>query len=136
MRWIRNQLVRATAVTGLGLAVMAGFVAPASAAPVAASHVGAVGTAATASGPNTNIQGSPATWSPNRLTVETATGTCSTTNNSFTITNTTSTSQTISSAAGSETLTPGQVACICAAQTGTYTVNIDGSSSVLTVTVK
>jgi hypothetical protein len=87
---IKNHLARVAAVGAVGVVTMAGFVAPASAS-TGSMHVRA---GAIAAAPNTNIQGSPAKWSPVKLSVKNF-KTCTATSTSFTITNKTAKAQTI-----------------------------------------
>jgi hypothetical protein len=140
---IHKHLVRAAAVGAVGAAAMAGFVAPASAAQVAAPHMTAG--VAVAAVPNTNIQGSPAKWSPTKLTAASHKGSkCTSKLVSFTITNKTKKSQTIqqkSSTGGKVpvgTLKAGQKGgiCILNAKAGAKgDLYIKGSASVLTITI-
>lgn len=138
---IRNQLVRAAAVSALGVTAMAAFIAPASASQVAATATHMTG-AAPAAKPNTNIQGSPATWSPAKLTAPPATGTCSATNYSFTITNKTTKTQTIQIKSGSAKKTVGKLAagkngpiCLTGKKGESGSFYLVGSTSVLSVTL-
>lgn len=137
---IRNQFVRAAAVGALGVTAMAGFIAPASAAQVAAAaHMTGVAPAAK---PNTNLEGSPAKWSPTKLTAAPVKGTCSKTNYSFSVDNKTKKTQTLQYKSGSTkkllgTIKASEKAGICA--TGSKgakgTFYIKGSKSVLTLTL-
>lgn len=137
---IRNQLVRAAAVSALGVTAMAGFIAPASAAQVAASaHMTSVAPAAK---PNTDIKASPVRWVPKTLTAPPTKGTCSATNYSFSVTNKTKTAKTIQYKSGTKkktlgTLKAGKKGGVCA--TGSKGAKgkfyIKGSTSVLTVTL-
>jgi hypothetical protein len=131
---IRNQLVRAAAAGALGVAAMAGFIAPASASQVAAAHTAG---AAAAAKPSTDIEGSPAKWVPAKLTIAPITGKCTKTNYSFSIHNKTTKSQTIYSGKTTGTLKAGQAVPLCiTAKSGSFKVGIKGSTSVLTVTIK
>jgi hypothetical protein len=139
---IKNQLIRAAAVGALGVATMAGFMAPASAAArvSATAEHNAVATAAV---PNTNIAGSPAKWNPTKLTVKPSVGTkCTAKNESFTITNKTKKSQTIQFNGGAGkttvgTLPAGKVGGIClmGSKGASGKFFIKGAKSVLTVTL-
>jgi hypothetical protein len=131
---IKSKLAGAAAAGALGVATMAGFIAPASAAQ-------AVSTAAhlTAVGPHTNIVGSPAKWVPNKLTVKPATGRCTKTNNSFSGTNATKKPQTVlvmGRVAG--TLKPGQTKDVCVPKSAaghTFKAILKSSRAVLTIKV-
>jgi len=88
---------RASAIGVLAAATMAGFVAPALASPApATSHMTMTisSNVAPAAKPNTNIQGKPANWHPDKLTVAPVSK-CSATSYSFSITNKSGKSQTI-----------------------------------------
>jgi hypothetical protein len=127
---IKSQLVGA-AVGALGVAAMAGFVAPVSAAQAATAHPAA-------KGPHTNITGSPAKFVPNKLTVKPVTGKCSATNNSFSGTNKTTKSQTVLGPGGPTTLKPGQTkyACVPKSAAGhTFKAKLKSSGAVLTIKV-
>jgi hypothetical protein len=82
---IRNSLGRVAAIGILTMTAAAGFVAPASAA--VAPLTARMAAAPSATGPNTTISGSPATWHPTKLTGPPASGTCSAKNFTFSITN-------------------------------------------------
>lgn len=139
----KNHLVRAAAVAALGVTAVAGSVAPASAAQVAAPHLTAATAETVAAKPNTNIKGSPAKWNPAKLTVKPITGTCSFKNYSFTMTNQTKKSQTILYKTGSNpkktlgTLKKGEQARLCGkgAKGSKTKFFIKGAKSVLTVTL-
>ena len=138
---IKSHLVRTAAAGAIGVAAMAGFIAPASAAQRAPAAVHMSGAAAAAK-PNTNIAGTPAKWSPTKLTAAPTKGTCSGTNYSFSITNKTKKSQTVQDKSGSTkkklgTLKAGQKDGVCAtgAKGAKGTFYIKGSKSVLTVTL-
>jgi hypothetical protein len=137
---IRNSLGRASAIGVLAAATMAGFMAPALAAP-AAVHLTA---AAPAALPNVNVQGSPAKWSPAKLTVKPKSFTeCTTAKEVWTISNKTKKSQTNSYKVGSGkkttlgTLTAGEKAGVCAqGKAGTKeTFSLASSKSTLTLTL-
>jgi hypothetical protein len=141
MRSIRNPLTRAAAAGAIALGAAAGFAAPASASALpAAVHLSAAATAAAK--PNTTISGSPAKWSPAKLTAPPVKGTCSKTNYSFTVTNKTKKTQTIQYKSGAAKKTLGTVkagvkAGVCArgskgAKSDLY---LKGSKSVLAVTL-
>lgn len=138
----KNHLVRAAAVAAFGVTAVAGSVAPASAAQVAAPHM-TVTAVAVAAKPNTSIKGSPAKWNPAKLTVKPITGTCSFKNYSFTMTNQTKKSQTILYKTGSKpkktlgTLKKGEQARLCGkgAKGSKTKFFIKGAKSVLTVTL-
>jgi hypothetical protein len=92
---IKTNLARAAAVGTLGMTAAAGFVAPASAA-TAGWHATTAGPRVATTGPNTDIAGSPAVWKPNKLTVKSVSSAkCSTSNYSFSVTNTTKVSQAV-----------------------------------------
>jgi hypothetical protein len=90
----------------VGVASVACFMAPASAATVSPHATVAAGIHAAASKPNSNLSGTKAAWKPTKLTAAPTTGTCSKTNYSFTITNDTTKSQVIQykSGTGKKTL--------------------------------
>jgi hypothetical protein len=139
---IRNQLVRAAAVGALGVTALAGFIAPASAAQVAAAAAAHMTGTAPAAKPNTNIEGSPAKWVPTKLTAAPVTGSCSKTNYSFTIDNKTTKTQTVQYKSGSTKKTLGKLTksekagvCLTGGKGAKGTFYITGSSSVLTVTL-
>ena len=90
----RNKIVRVTATGVFTVAAMAGVITPASAAQLPTLLVATTGHPAT-DGPNTNIQGRPPKWNPTKLVITPATGTCTFTNDSFTISNLTSKAQTV-----------------------------------------
>jgi hypothetical protein len=136
----RSSLIRAAAagVAALGAATV--FAGPASASVTpAAVHMGA---AVAASKPNTDLKGSPAKWSPAKLTAPPTKGTCSKTNYSFTVTNDTSKSQTLQYKSGTTKKTLGVLKakekggiCAVGAKGAKSSLYIKGSSSVLTVTL-
>ncbi|HEX4060268.1 MAG TPA: hypothetical protein VHY58_04520 [Streptosporangiaceae bacterium] len=139
---IKSHLVRTAAVGALGVAALAGFIAPASAAQAApaAAHMSAA--VAAKAKPNTNIQGTPAKWSPTKLTAAPTKGTCSGTNFSFSITNKTKKSQVIQEKVSGKkkslgTLKASQKAGICltGAKGAKGMLYIKGSTSVLTITL-
>lgn len=129
---IKSQLVGAVTAGALGVATMAGFIAPISAAQAATAHV-------TAKGPHTNITGSPAKFVPNKLTVKPVTGKCSATNNSFSGTNKTTKSQTVLvKGRAPTTFKPGQTkyACVPKIAAGhTFKAKLKSSGAVLTIKV-
>jgi hypothetical protein len=141
---IRTRIGWVMVPSALGVAVMAGFVAPASAAQMPAVHIGsAVHTAATR--PNTNIKGSPATWNPTKLTaspIKKGT-TCSGGNYSFSIANKTTKPKTIlyktrtSPKKLLSTLKAGVKLAVCATgpKGAVFKLFIKGATSVLTVTL-
>jgi hypothetical protein len=140
---IRNSLGRASAIGVLAAATMAGFMAPALAAPAAPAAVHLTATAPAAL-PNVNVQGSPAKWSPAKLTVKPKSFTeCTTAKEVWTISNKTKKSQTISYKVGSGkkttlgTLTAGEKAGVCAqGKAGTKeTFSLASSKSTLTLTL-
>jgi hypothetical protein len=141
LRSIKIHLARSAAVGALGVATMAGFMLPASASTVATAHMAGVHVAAAK--PNSTISGTPAKWSPTKLTAKPTTGTCSATNYSFSITNKEKKSEVISYNGGSGaktklgTIKAGEKAGICG--TGSKGAKADfyikGSKSVLTVTL-
>jgi hypothetical protein len=138
---IRSQLVRAAAVSALGVTAMAGFIAPASASQLAVAGARMAGPAVAAK-PNTNIEGSPAKWVPAKLTAAPIKGSCTKTNYSFSIDNKTTKAQTVQYKSGTTkktlgTLKAGQKAGVCAtgAKGSKGTFYIKGASSVLTVTL-
>ena len=93
--------------------------------------------------PNTNITGTgaAAVFSPTSLSVGITTGTCTTTNDSFTISNPTKKSATITLEVGTKfkkyvVLKPNFFTAICATATGTATFSLKkNKAAVLTVTV-
>jgi hypothetical protein len=104
------------------------------------ASLAAVNVAAT--GPNTKILASPVRWSPTKLTGPPVTGTCSGTNNTFTITNKTTTTKTILVNTGSGKMPLGKLgagkkAAICGSGSKGAKAKffIKGSTSVLTVTL-
>ena len=140
---IKNQLARAAAVGALGVMTMAGFVASASAASASAGmHASLAAVHVATAGPNDNISGSPPAWHPTKLTVKPVTGTCTATNNSFTITNKTKVTRTIQVNTGSGKMTLGKLAAgkkaaICGSgpKGAKAKFFIKGAKSVLTVTL-
>jgi hypothetical protein len=122
---------------------MAGFISPASAAQHTAVHMTEAAHPAV-TGPNTNIVGpAPVHWKPTKLTIPPVTGTCSSTNYSFTITNKTAKARTILYKTGtSPKQTLGTVKAhakegICASgpKGAKAKFFIKGATSVLTVTL-
>jgi hypothetical protein len=142
MASIRTQSIRAAAAGVLSVAAIATFITPASAAQATAIHVTAAAHTA-ATGPNTNIQGTPAKWDPAKLTAPPVTGTCSATNYSFSIDNKTKKSQTISYKTGSSpkqtlaTIKTGVKEGICASGSkgAAFKLYIKGATSVLSLTL-
>jgi hypothetical protein len=93
---IKTQLVRTAAVGAVGVAALAGFIAPASAGTVALGH----NAATVAAKPNSNIIGSGKTvnYSPKSLNVKwsgTTSKTCTAKIEAFTIKNTAKTTETV-----------------------------------------
>ena len=142
---IKTQLIRAAAVGAVGAAATAGFMAPASAASASAGmHASLAAVNVAATGPNTKILAGPVRWSPTKLTgpPTKAGSTCSGTNNTFTITNKTSTTKTIQVNTGSGKMLLGKLgagkkAAICGSgpKGAKAKFFIKGSTSVLTVTL-
>jgi hypothetical protein len=138
---IKRHFVRTAVVGALGVTALAGFVAPASAVQVAAPHM--ANAPAVAAKPNTNIEGGPLRWVPNKLTAPPTSGTCSSTNYSFSITNRTAKAHEILYKIGTNpkkvlgTLKAHQKAAICdkRAKGSKTKFYIKGSTSVLTVTL-
>ena len=142
---IKNQLIRVAAVGAVGVAAMAGFVAPASAG-TASMHVHAAlaGARVAVTGPNTVIKGSPAKWNPTKLTgppVKSG-STCSAKNFTFSITNKKTKAETIQYNTGSGkkllgTLKAGGKAFVCGSgpKGAKAKFYIKGTTSVLTVTL-
>jgi hypothetical protein len=86
----------------LSLAGLIGFMSPASASTVGSARSGIAGVATTTTLPNVNIQHSPATWNPTKVTVQPKNySTCTTAEVVWTITNKTTKAQTISYSVGS-----------------------------------
>lgn len=131
---IKSKLVGAAA-GALGVATVAGFIAPASAAQAASATA-----RLTAAGPHTNIMGSPAKWVPNKLTVKPVTGTCSATHNSFTGTNKTTKSQTVLvKGKAVATVKAGKTKDVCippSAAGATIKASLKSSGAVLTIKVR
>jgi hypothetical protein len=131
---IKSQLGGVVAAGALGVAAMAGFIAPASAAQAASATA-----RPTAAGPKTDIVGSPAKWVPNKLTVKPVTGKCSATNNSFSGTNKTAKPQTVLVMGKAvTTLKPGKVKYVClpsSAKGATIKASLKSSGAVLTIKV-
>ena len=138
----RNQIVRVAATGALSMAAMAGFMAPAWAAQQPAVHLAATAHPAT-TGPNTDIVKGPK-WDPIKLSVPPVTGTCTSTNYSFSIDNMTKKAQTILYKTGtSPKQTLGTVKAhtkegICASGSKGASAKffIKGATSILTVTLK
>ena len=138
----RIQIARVAAAGAFSVAAMAGFMSQASAAQQPAVHLATAARPA-ATGPNTTIKGKPPTWNPTKLTIPPTSGTCSATNNSFTITNKTAKAQTILYKTGTSpkqtlgTVKAGTKTAICG--TGPKGAKakffIKGATSVLTVTL-
>ena len=142
---IKTQLIRAAAIGAVGVAAMAGVMAPASAASTSAGmHASLAVARVAATGPNTNITGSPAHWMPTTLTgpPTKAGSTCSGTNNTFTITNKEATAKTVLVNTGSGkkllgTLKAKTKYAICGSgpKGAKAKFYIKGATSVLTVTL-
>ncbi len=140
---IKTRLGRASTVGILTVASVAGFMTPASAAPVSSGTVG-LARVATATLPNVNIQGAPAAWHPASLKVTPKSYTkCTAAKEVWTISNKTKKSQTISFKLGSAKkkelgkLAAGTKAGVCSkGPAGTkFTFSIKGSKSTLTLTL-
>lgn len=139
---IRNSLGRVSAVGILTVTAAAGFVAPASAsvAPLTA-HMAAAAPSVT--GPNTTIKGAPPAWHPTSLTGPPASGTCSSTNFTFSITNKEKMAETILVKTGSNPKTKlgvvkaGAKVVVCGSgpKGAKAKFFIKGAKSVLTVTL-
>ena len=120
---IKNQLIRAAAVGTLGVAAMAGFMAPASAGTAATLGHSAVATAAAK--PNSNIVGSGKTvhYSPTSLKVKWSgptKKTCTAKIISFTISNTTKAAETVTVSGKAFAKIPASKAIgVCVFGTGT-----------------
>jgi hypothetical protein len=140
---IKNPLARAATVGVLAVTAMAGVIVPASAA---SSGVGAGLAGATAAAkPNVNIQGSPAKWSPTKLTVTPKNFTkCTPAKVVWTISNKTKKPAVISWRVGSGpkmplgTLPAGEKAGVCSkGPAGTKeSFSIKGSKSILQLTLR
>jgi hypothetical protein len=139
---IKTRLAGLTAAGAIAVAGVAGFVTPASAAQVPART--GLAAAAPAALPNTNIQGSPAAWSPSKLTVKPKSFTkCTAKTQAWTITNKTKKAAAISYKIGTGkkttlgSLPAGEKAGICSeGKAGTKeSFYIKGSTSVLTLTL-
>jgi hypothetical protein len=133
----------ASAVGVLGVAGMPGPAAQASAAAAPSASVGMTGISVAAL-PNVNIKGSPARWSPARLTVKPEHYTrCTTSKVVWTITNKTKKTQTISAKSGSHPkrvlgkIKPGHKSGVCSRgpKGAKSTFFIKGSRSHLVVTL-
>ena len=139
---VRHWLGLASVVGALSVAGLAGPVTPASAAGAPSAHVGMVGIRTSAL-PNANIKGSPAKWSPTKLTVKPHNFTrCTKAKLAWTITNKTKKTQTILVKVGSKKQVVGKVkagakAGLCAegpkGAKGLFFIK--GSRSKLTVTL-
>jgi hypothetical protein len=139
---IKKQLIRAAAVGAVGVATTVGFMGPALAAPAGVHAVGVARVAA--KGPNSNITGSPAKFSPTKLTVKPVTkAKCKTTNYSFSVSNVTAKSQTVQVKNGSGAKVPfftlkpktAEGVCVTGSKGASGQLFIKGSKSVLTVTL-
>lgn len=139
----KSHIIRVSTTAALAAVAVAGFVAPASAA-TAGVHATVAGAHVAAKGPNTNIQGSPAKFSPTKLTAKPVTSAkCSTTNYSFSVSNLTKKSQAVQekTSTGTKktlfTLKPktGEALCVTGAKGAKGQLFIKGSKSVLTVTL-
>jgi hypothetical protein len=122
---IKNQLIRAAAVGTVGVAAMAGFVGPASAGTTLTLSHSAVATAAAK--PNSNIIGSGKTvnYSPKSLKVKWSGATqktCTVKIESFTISNTTKTTETVTFSGKTFAKIPARKGIgVCVFGTGTAT---------------
>ena len=139
---IRNTLGRVSAVGIIALTAAAGFAAPAASASVAPSFTAHVASAPAVTGPNTTISGTPAAWHPTKLTGPPATGTCSGTNFTFSITNKKAVAKTILVKVGTTkqklgVVPAGKKVAVCGSgpKGATAKFFIKGASSVLTVTL-
>ena len=136
---IKNQLIRAAAVGAVGVAAMAGFMAPASAS-TAGVHAAAAGAHIAITRPNVNIQGSPAKWSPTKVTAPPATGKCTLKNFSFSMTNKTKKSQSILINPGTgkvpfASIPVGKALLVCGPAHAKAKFFIKGSTSVLSASI-
>jgi hypothetical protein len=126
---IKLHVARALTVGALGVATAAAFMLPASASQATAAHMSAVSTvhAAAAKKPNSDITGSGKTvvYSPTTLKAKWSgkkEGTCTTAKESFTISNTTKTSETVTLSGKTFAKVPAdKVLGVCAWGTGTTT---------------
>jgi hypothetical protein len=137
---IRNQIVRAVIPGAISVAAVAAFITPASAAQTGGIHLAAAAHA-TATAPNTNIEGSPAKWDPTKITAKPSTGSkCTTADISFSITNKTKKSQTVQDGSPKQTLATLKAGakegiCVTGSKGSTGDLYIKGSKSVLTITL-
>jgi hypothetical protein len=119
------------------------FMTPVSAAQTTTTVRVAAAAWAAATGPSTNIKGSPAKWHPAKLTAPPVIGTCSAGNYSFSIDNKTKKAQTIQYKTGSSakktlgTVKAGATEGICGSGSKGASAKfyIKGAKSVLTVTL-
>jgi hypothetical protein len=125
---IKTHLIRAAAVGTVGVATMAGFMAPASAGTASVHVRGALATARVAAKPNSNIVGSGAkvNYSPKTLSAKWSgptKKTCTAKIISFTISNTTKTAEqvTANGKALGPKIPPGKALGICVFGKGTAT---------------
>jgi hypothetical protein len=139
----RRWLGLASAVGVLSVAGITGLVTPVSAAAAPSATVGMAGIS-TAALPNVNIKGTPAKWSPTKLTVTPKNfTTCTKAKVVWTITNKTKKGQTISAKSGSGpktklgTIKAGQKVGVCSKgpKGAKSTFFIKGSKSQLVVTL-
>jgi hypothetical protein len=139
---IKNQIIRVSTAAALAAVAVTGFVAPASAA-TAGVHATVAGVHVAATGPNTNITGSPAKWDPTTLTAKPVTSKkCSTTNFSFSVSNTTKKTQTVQDKVSGKKQTlftlktkTAEAVCVTGPKGASGMLYIKGSKSVLTVTL-
>jgi hypothetical protein len=138
----RSSLIRAGAAGAVALGAAAAFAVPASASVTPAPAAVHMGAAVAAAKPNTDLKGSPAKWSPAKLTAPPTKGTCSKTNYSFTVTNDTTKSQTLQYKSGTTKKTLGVLKakekggiCAVGSKGAKSDLYVKGSSSVLTVTL-
>jgi hypothetical protein len=140
---VRKWLAVASVAGVVSVAGITGLVTPVAAAAVPSVHVGVVGIATSAL-PNVNIKGSPAKWSPTKLTVKPKKFTkCTKSKLVWTITNKTKKTQTIFEKSGSNpkeklgSLKSGQKGGLCAQgpKGAKATFSLKGSKSKLVVTL-
>jgi fatty acid/phospholipid biosynthesis enzyme len=140
---IKDQFIRVAAVGALGVVALAGFAAPASAV-TAGVHASVAGTHVAAKGPNTDIEGSPAAFKPAKLSVKSvASGKCSSTNYSFSVSNDTKASQAVQekTSAGKKktlfTLKPktAEGVCVSGSSGASGKLYLKSSGKALTVTI-
>jgi hypothetical protein len=136
---IKNQLARAAAVGALGVLTMAGYEAPASAS-TAGMHATAAGARVAITRPNVNIQGSPAKWSPTKVTAPPTKGRCTAKNFSFSMRNKTATTKSILINTGSgkkpfAKIQAKKAIVVCGPAHSKAKFFIKGSKSVLSATI-